>query len=94
MPAAIYNHPRFALERECFHDFRDMIRSNMRAHVDDWAALWVNLHTPAGIVVVSRITALGSDVVPEKLVIIRIPRFGDAVFGALVERKAKKFPVD
>ena len=64
MPAAVYNNPRLAQEREGLHDFRDIHRVDMRAHEDDRVALGVDLHAPAGIVVVWLIAALRADVLP------------------------------
>ena len=42
----------------------DMLHADMRAHIDDWVTVSVDLHAPAGIVVVWLIAALGTDVLP------------------------------
>ena len=62
--AAVDDHPRLDQEREGLHDLRDMLCVDMRTHEDDWAAMSVDLHPPAGIVVVWLIAALGTDVLP------------------------------
>ena len=64
MPASVYDGPRFAREREARHDYRNMLRADMRAHIDDRAAMSVDLHAPARIVVAGFIAALRSDVLP------------------------------
>lgn len=89
MPAAIYNHPRFALERECFHDFRYMLRSDMRAHINDRAAVRVDFYSSARVIIVW-FPRFGTDIFPKLLVVKRFSGFGDAVFGVFIKREAKQ----